>query len=46
VKVEVIADKTIAWEGGRRAAAPQVKHTMVVDTKPRRDMRQQAAAMG
>jgi len=46
IKVDATADKTITWEGGRKAAAPQINETMVLDTKARRDMLQQAAAMG
>jgi len=46
IKVDATADKTISWEPGRKAAAPQINETMVLDTKARRDMLQQAAAMG
>src|SRR5262249_60970210 len=36
----------IPWDTGRKAAAPKINETMVLDTKARRDMLQQAAAMG
>jgi pSer/pThr/pTyr-binding forkhead associated (FHA) protein len=46
VKVDATADKTIPWDSGRKAAAPNINETMVLDTKARRNMLQQAAAMG
>jgi len=36
----------LPWDSGRKAAAPKINETMVLDTKARRDMLQQAAAMG
>ena len=39
-------DAAIPWDSGRKAAAPKINETMVLDTKARRDMLQQAAAMG
>jgi pSer/pThr/pTyr-binding forkhead associated (FHA) protein len=46
IKVDTSADAAIPWDTGRRAAAPKINETMVLDTKVRRDMLQQAAAMG
>jgi len=47
IKVDAIADAAIPWDSGRKAApAPKINETMVLDTKARRDMLQQAAAMG
>jgi len=36
----------VPWDSGRRPAAPRIDETMVLDTKERRQMLQQAAAMG
>jgi len=46
IKVDATADAAIPWDTGRKAAAPKINETMVLDTKERRDMLQQAAAMG
>src|ERR1700751_3836097 len=46
IKVDATADTAIPWDAGRKAAAPRINETMVLDTKARRDMLQQAAAMG
>jgi pSer/pThr/pTyr-binding forkhead associated (FHA) protein len=46
IKVDATADSVIPWDAGRKAAAPKINETMVLDTKARRDMLQQAAAMG
>lgn len=46
IKVDATADSVLPWDTGRKAAAPKINETMVLDTKARRDMLQQAAAMG
>ena len=46
IKVDATADTAIPWDSGRKAAAPKINETMVLDTQARRDMLQQAAAMG
>jgi pSer/pThr/pTyr-binding forkhead associated (FHA) protein len=46
IKVDATADTAIPWDTGRKAIAPKINETMVLDTKARRDMLQQAAAMG
>src|SRR5467141_4278456 len=46
IKVDTSGDAPIAWDTGRKAAAPRIDETMVLDTKERRQMLQQAAAMG
>ena len=46
IKVDASGDTPIAWDTGRKAAAPRIDETMVLDTKERRQMLQQAAAMG
>jgi pSer/pThr/pTyr-binding forkhead associated (FHA) protein len=46
IKVDATADTAIPMDSGRKAAAPKINETMVLDTKARRDMLQQAAAMG
>jgi pSer/pThr/pTyr-binding forkhead associated (FHA) protein len=47
IKVDASADTTQTWDSGRKAAStPRINETMVLDTKARRDMLQQAAAMG
>jgi pSer/pThr/pTyr-binding forkhead associated (FHA) protein len=46
IKVDTSGDAAIPWDTGRKAAAPKINETMVLDTKVRRDMLQQAAAMG
>ncbi len=46
IKVDATGDTAIPWDSGRKSAAPKINETMVLDTKVRRDMLQQAAAMG
>ena len=47
IKVDATADTVESRrDTGRKAAAPKINETMVLDTKARRDMLQQAAAMG
>ena len=46
IKVDASGDAPLAWDTGRKAAAPRIDETMVLDTKERRKMLQQAAAMG
>jgi pSer/pThr/pTyr-binding forkhead associated (FHA) protein len=47
IKVDASADTAMVWDQGKKAtAAPRINETMVLDTKQRRDMLQQAAAMG
>ncbi len=46
IKVDASADGPVLWDSGRKASAPRINETMVLDTKQRRDMLQQAAAMG
>src|SRR6267154_2681445 len=46
IKVDASGDAPLAWDTGRKAAAPRIDETMVLDTKERRQMLQQAAAMG
>src|SRR6202007_1045862 len=46
IKVDATGDAPVPWDSGRKAAAPRINETMVLDTKARRDMLQQAAAMG
>jgi pSer/pThr/pTyr-binding forkhead associated (FHA) protein len=46
IKVDASGDSPVAWDTVRKASAPRINETMVLDTKQRRDMLQQAAAMG
>src|SRR6267143_1884957 len=46
IKVDATGDAPVPWDLGRKAAAPRINETMVLDTKERREMLQQAAAMG
>src|SRR5271166_1726227 len=46
IKVDASGDTTAFGDTGKKAAAPRINETMVLDTKARRDMLQQAAAMG
>jgi pSer/pThr/pTyr-binding forkhead associated (FHA) protein len=46
IKVDTSGDAPVNWQSGRKAAAPRINETMVLDTKERRQMLQQAAAMG
>ena len=46
IKVDATGDVPVPWDTGRKVAAPRINETMVLDTKVRREMLQQAAAMG
>ena len=47
IKVDATGDAPVSFESSRRkTAAPAINETMVLDTKARRDMLQQAAALG
>src|SRR5258708_15576273 len=46
IKVDATRDSPVPCDSGRKAAAPRINETMVLDTKARRDMLQQAAAIG
>src|SRR5438445_4987213 len=46
IKVDATGDAPLPYESGRKTTAPMINETMVLDTKARRDMLQQAAAMG
>jgi pSer/pThr/pTyr-binding forkhead associated (FHA) protein len=46
VKVDTSGDAPVPWDTGRKASAPRINETMVLDTKARRAMLQQAVAMG
>jgi pSer/pThr/pTyr-binding forkhead associated (FHA) protein len=46
IKVDTSGDAPVPWQSGRKPAAPRINETMVLDTKERRQMLQQAAAMG
>src|SRR6202007_631609 len=46
IKVDASGDAPLQWDSGRKTNAPRINETMVLDTKQRRDMLQQAAAMG
>jgi pSer/pThr/pTyr-binding forkhead associated (FHA) protein len=46
IKVDASGDAPVPWDSGRKANAPRINETMVLDTKERRNMLQQAAAMG
>jgi pSer/pThr/pTyr-binding forkhead associated (FHA) protein len=47
IKVDATGDAPVPWDSGRnKPSAPRINETMVLDTKVRRDMLQQAAAMG
>src|ERR1700751_5743899 len=46
IKVDASGDAPVPWDSGKKAAAPRIDETMVLDTKERRQMLQQAAAMG
>jgi len=45
IKVDSIGDAAIPWDAARKSVAPKINETMVLDTKARRDMLQQAAAL-
>ncbi|PYT76545.1 MAG: hypothetical protein DMG40_25930 [Acidobacteria bacterium] len=46
IKVDTSGDAPVPWQPARKTAAPRINETMVLDTKERRQMLQQAAAMG
>src|SRR6516162_9680763 len=46
IKVDAIGDAPLPYQAARKTAAPMINETMVLDTKVRREMLQQAAAMG
>jgi len=46
IKVDSIGVAAIPWDAARKSVAPKINETMVLDTKARRDMLQQAAAIG
>src|SRR5713226_6853878 len=46
IKVDATGDAPVPWDSGRKTSAPRIDETMVLDTKARREMLQQAAAMG
>jgi pSer/pThr/pTyr-binding forkhead associated (FHA) protein len=46
IKVDTSGDAPIPWDNARKTVAPRINETMVLDTKERRQMLQQAAAMG
>jgi pSer/pThr/pTyr-binding forkhead associated (FHA) protein len=46
IKVDAIADAPLPYQSPKKASAPMINETMVLDTKVRREMLQQAAAMG
>ncbi|MGB6899314.1 MAG: FHA domain-containing protein, partial [Candidatus Acidiferrum sp.] len=46
IKVDASGDAPVPWDTGRKASAPRINETMVLDTKERREMLQQAAATG
>ncbi len=46
IKVDTSGDAPVPWDTRRKASAPAINETMVLDTKVRRQMLQQAAALG
>jgi pSer/pThr/pTyr-binding forkhead associated (FHA) protein len=46
IRVDATGDAPIQMDSGRKTNAPRINETMVLDTKERREMLQQAAAMG
>ncbi len=46
VVVDVAGDAPVPWDTGQRQTPPKINETMVLDTKQRRDMLQQAVAVG
>jgi pSer/pThr/pTyr-binding forkhead associated (FHA) protein len=46
IKVDATGEATVPYDSGRKANAPRINETMVLDTKVRREMLQQAAALG
>src|SRR5215471_1052429 len=41
IKVDATGDAPVPWDSHRRASAPRINETMVLDTKVRREMLQQ-----
>src|SRR5580698_6421094 len=46
IKVDAVGDAPVPWDSVKKPNAPSINETMVLDTKKRREMLQQAAAMG
>ena len=46
IAVDSTADAPVPWDAGRKPVAPIIDETVVLDTKQRRDMLQQAVALG
>lgn len=46
IKVDATGNAPVTWDAARKTNAPRINETMVLDTKQRRAMLQQAAAMG
>jgi pSer/pThr/pTyr-binding forkhead associated (FHA) protein len=46
IKVDATGEAPASYGSGRQTATPKINETMVLDTKTRRDMLQQAAALG
>jgi len=46
IKFDTSGDAPVPWDSRRKVAAPRIDETMVLDTKERRQMLQQAASMG
>jgi pSer/pThr/pTyr-binding forkhead associated (FHA) protein len=46
IKVDASGEAPVQHDAGRKTTAPRINETMVLDTKVRREMLQQAAAMG
>lgn len=46
IKVDATGEAPVSWDSGRKTNAPRINETMVLDTKERRNLMQQAAAMG
>jgi pSer/pThr/pTyr-binding forkhead associated (FHA) protein len=46
IKVDATGNAPMPVDAGRKPSAPRINETMVLDTKERREMLQQAAAMG
>jgi hypothetical protein len=46
IDVDEIGDAPVPWDAGRKHGAPIIDETVVLDTKQRRDMLQQAVALG
>lgn len=46
IKVDATADAVVGYDSERKVSAPRIDETMVLDTKARREMLQQAAAIG